>query len=96
LSNALPANVATPTLIEGLTDFTIVAAALGKGHTLVLTNAGTVMAVGSNKVGQCGINSTTDSVSQFKPCVFPADVKIAQVSTYLVVLIIVVAFIVLA
>eukprot|EP00797_Seminavis_robusta_P011653 Sro188_g081280.2 (616) ;mRNA; f:74842-77090 len=80
LTSTLPANVACPTLIESLADYTIVAAACGKSHTLVLTNAGTVMAVGANKVGQCGVKSTTDSVGQFKACVFPGEIKIAQIA----------------
>ena len=81
LTKDLGANVATPTLLEGLADQTIVSAAVGKFHTLVLTNEGTVLAVGSNKVGQCGIKSSTESLNQFKPCVFPPNVKIAQVGT---------------
>lgn len=82
LTKDLPANVATPTLLEGLANKTIVQAALGKSHTLVLTKEGAVFSVGYNKMGQCGIKSSVDTVAQFKPCVFaaPGDIKIAQVS----------------
>jgi len=79
LTKDMPANVAVPTLLEGLSDYTIVSAAVGKGHTLLLTNEGQVLAVGNNKEGQCGIKSSTESVNQFKLCVFPPNVKIAQV-----------------
>lgn len=81
LTKDLPSNVATPTLLEGLTDRTIISAACGKSHTLVLTNDGQVLSVGYNKMGQCGIKSSTETVSQFKACIFAAaaDIKIAQV-----------------
>lgn len=80
LTSALPSNVATPTLLESLAkDYTMVAAALGKGHTLVLTDQGQVLAVGFNKMGQCGVKSSVETISQFKPCIFPPNVKIAQV-----------------
>ena len=83
LTKDFPANVATPTLLQGggleYDDYTIVSAAVGKFHTLLLTSEGTVLAVGSNKLGQCGIKSSTEHVNQFKPCVFPPTVKIVQV-----------------
>jgi len=76
---SLPSNVAVPTPMDGLDDYNIISAAMGKSHTLFLTDEGKVLAVGSNKVGQCGIKSTTDMVSSIKPCIFPPDVKIVQV-----------------
>lgn len=79
LTSAMAANVAVPTLLEGLADHTIVSAALGKSHTLVLTNEGTVFAVGWNKMGQCGLKSSVEHIKEFKPCVFRPDIKIAQV-----------------
>lgn len=81
LTKDCPANVATPTLLNGgcLADHTIVSAAVGKFHTLLLTSEGIVLAVGSNKLGQCGIKSSTEHVHQFKPCVFPPSVKVVQV-----------------
>ncbi len=79
LTSSLAANVAVPTLIEGLSKYTIVSAALGKQHTLVLTSEGTVLAVGFNKMGQCGLKSSAETVKEFKECIFPAETKIAQV-----------------
>lgn len=84
LTKDMAANVAVPTLLSsessGLADVTIISAAVGKTHSLVLTDDGKVFAVGSNKMGQCGIKSATENVTQFKPCVFAPNVKIAQIA----------------
>jgi alpha-tubulin suppressor-like RCC1 family protein len=49
LGSALPTNVPTPQIIAHDVDM----AALGKSHTLLLSN-GVISALGSNKSGQCG------------------------------------------
>lgn len=46
-----------PTLIDSLTDFNIVKAACGKGHTLFLTDRGVIYSVGCNASGQLGIGN---------------------------------------
>ncbi|XP_013393987.1 protein RCC2 [Lingula anatina] len=51
-----------PTLIEFLKDFNIVDAALGKNHSLCLSDRGTVFAFGENKMGQLGLNNQTQCV----------------------------------
>lgn len=86
LGSSLPTNVALPTLLEELADTPIVSAAVGKGHSIVLTHEGTLMAVGNNKCGQCGVKSSVETINQFKPCLFAAtggvgsDPKIVQVN----------------
>lgn len=52
-----------PTLIPGLEKVNIVQAAVGRHHSLFLTDTGTVYACGDNKSGQCGIGNTTPSVN---------------------------------
>jgi len=47
-----------PTLIPALTQLNIVQAAVGRHHTLFLTDTGTVYACGENKSGQCGVGNT--------------------------------------
>lgn len=46
-----------PTLIDSLSDFNIVRAACGKGHTLFLTDQGVAYSVGCNVSGQLGLGS---------------------------------------
>lgn len=62
-------NIATPTVLDIPK---IKSAALGKSHTLfLLQDDDQLMAVGLNKVGQCGINrSSTEQVNNPKACVF--------------------------
>lgn len=47
----------TPTLIDGVEDKVFVHAAVGRNHTLLLTDRGIVYSCGDNKMGQCGINN---------------------------------------
>ncbi|XP_037731507.1 protein RCC2 homolog [Drosophila subpulchrella] len=47
-----------PTLIPALAQLNIVQAAVGRHHTLFLTDTGTVYACGENKSGQCGVGNT--------------------------------------
>lgn len=48
-----------PTAVSGLEGFNIVDAAVGRNHTLFLTDKGHVYAVGNNKSGQCGVGKST-------------------------------------
>ncbi|XP_035707042.1 protein RCC2 homolog [Folsomia candida] len=43
-----------PTLVKHLSDYTIVNVAMGRGHTLFLTDYGAVYSCGSDKMGQLG------------------------------------------
>ncbi|XP_023306324.2 protein RCC2 homolog [Lucilia cuprina] len=52
-----------PTVIPALEKFNIVQAAVGRHHSLFLTDTGTVYACGDNKSGQCGIGNTTPNVN---------------------------------
>lgn len=53
-----------PTLLEDISEHKVVDAALGRNHTLVLTDDGVVLACGSNKSGQLGTGgSSLDPVS---------------------------------
>ena len=47
-------------------EFTVVAAACGRNHTLFLTDRGTVFACGDNKSGQCGVGNATPVIHT--PC----------------------------
>jgi alpha-tubulin suppressor-like RCC1 family protein len=78
LSEALPTVVAGPTLLEGISN--VVDAAMGKSHTIVLDSSHTLYAVGSNKVGQCGIKSSIDAVPNWRKCILAAGVKPVQIS----------------
>lgn len=77
LGSSLPTNIVTPTPLE-LPD-KLVAAAMGKSHTVVLLENGELWATGANKVGQCGVRTFTD-VPQWRKCIVPEDVSIKQVS----------------
>ncbi|XP_037684304.1 protein RCC2 [Choloepus didactylus] len=54
--------VEAPRLIEGLSHEVIVSAACGRNHTLALTETGSVLAFGENKMGQLGLGNQTDAV----------------------------------
>uniref|UniRef100_A0A452V7C4 Protein RCC2 n=1 Tax=Ursus maritimus TaxID=29073 RepID=A0A452V7C4_URSMA len=54
--------VEAPKLIEGLSQEVIVSAACGRNHTLALTETGSVLAFGENKMGQLGLGNQTDAV----------------------------------
>ncbi|XP_064445920.1 protein RCC2 isoform X1 [Mirounga angustirostris] len=54
--------VEAPKLIEGLSHEVIVSAACGRNHTLALTETGSVLAFGENKMGQLGLGNQTDAV----------------------------------
>jgi len=44
-----------PTLVPALDGYRVVKAAVGKNHSLFLTDKGQVLACGENKMGQCGV-----------------------------------------
>uniref|UniRef100_A0A1B0G8T0 Uncharacterized protein n=1 Tax=Glossina morsitans morsitans TaxID=37546 RepID=A0A1B0G8T0_GLOMM len=52
-----------PTIIPTLEKFNIVQAAVGRHHSLFLTDTGTVFACGDNKSGQCGVGNTTPVIA---------------------------------
>ena len=78
LSETLPHVVASPTLLEGISN--VVDAAMGKSHTIVLDSSHTLHAVGSNKVGQCGVKTSIEAIPNWRKCIVPAGVKPVQVS----------------
>lgn len=56
-----------PTPIPGLENVNIIQAAVGRHHSLFLTDTGTVYACGENKCGQCGIGNTNATVTTPTP-----------------------------
>lgn len=77
LGSQLPTNVYEPTVISidtatatGTANTAVKSAAVGKSHTLLLLESGQVCAAGFNKLGQCGIKSSTETVPNFRKCVF--------------------------
>ena len=82
LSQSLPELVPLPSKLP-LENVSIVDGAVGKSHSILLDSNYKLHAVGSNKCGQCGINSSVESVPNFRKC--PLDgVNIMQVHTYCV------------
>lgn len=73
--------VPVPKKIEHASKF--VAAAVGKSHSILVTDDGICYAVGWNKYGQCGVNTSTEAINNWKKCVFAqaSGVKIVQVSS---------------
>lgn len=45
--------------MDTMSEFTVVGAAVGRNHTLLLTDRGSVFACGDNKSGQCGVGNNT-------------------------------------
>jgi hypothetical protein len=77
LSQSLPDLVPLPSKLP-LEDVVIVDGAVGKSHSILLDSNCKLHAVGSNKCGQCGINSSVETVANFRKC--PLDgVNIVQV-----------------
>lgn len=83
LGSGLGTYVGRPFLLEGLNQFVVVGGAVGKSHSIILTQNQELWAVGSNKVGQCGIKSNMDPVPNFRKCVL--DANVIQVRFHLVV-----------
>jgi len=55
-----------PQEVTFLEDYTIVKAAVGKSHSLFLTDRGSVFACGDNKSGQCGVGNNNSTITT--PC----------------------------
>jgi len=77
LSQSLPSVVPLATRLVDVPGL-VVDAAVGKSHTMVLTNEGLLYAVGANKSGQCGVRNFVD-VPNFRKCVLDGIHKIVQV-----------------
>lgn len=60
--------VPVPKKIEHSSKF--VAAAVGKSHSILVADDGVCYAVGLNKYGQCGVNTSIEAVLSWKKCVF--------------------------
>eukprot|EP00979_Chaetoceros_neogracilis_P015689 scaffold6388_cov267-Chaetoceros_neogracile.AAC.1 len=60
--------VPVPKKIEHGSKF--VAAAVGKSHSILVADDGVCYAVGLNKYGQCGVNSSIEAILGWKKCVF--------------------------
>jgi alpha-tubulin suppressor-like RCC1 family protein len=81
LSQSLPtAVVPLPTMLEYDFDSVVVDGAVGKSHTLLLTQKGEVYSVGANKAGQCGVRNNSTSVVNFRKCVGLEHETVVQVS----------------
>lgn len=64
--------------MDTMAEFTVVMAAVGRNHTLLLTDRGSVFACGDNKSGQCGVGNTTAVIHT--PCrISFKDDKISKV-----------------
>ena len=66
LTSSLGKNVWAPTELPGIPSGNVLSASVGKSHTLVLVDKEGIYAVGSNKVGQCGVNKGTEQVANFR------------------------------
>jgi hypothetical protein len=61
-----------------------IAAAVGKHHSILVEEGGDLYATGGNKYGQCGVNTSTDSITNWRKCIFEKsedgdDVQVVQV-----------------
>jgi len=45
-----------------------VGAALGKAHSILIEEGGTAYAVGNNKYGQCGVNTSVEAILSWRKC----------------------------
>jgi alpha-tubulin suppressor-like RCC1 family protein len=89
LTSSNPKLVVLPTLLDMSTLLSdqhhavVVGGAVGKAHTVLLTNHGDLYAVGSNKSGQCGSSQSIETISKFKKCQVASGtpVTMAQVAS---------------
>uniref|UniRef100_A0A0V0GAN5 Alpha-tubulin suppressor n=1 Tax=Triatoma dimidiata TaxID=72491 RepID=A0A0V0GAN5_TRIDM len=51
-----------PYFLESMKDMNVVNASCGRNHTLLLTDRGTVYAMGDNKMGQCGVGNSNPNI----------------------------------
>lgn len=70
LTGQLGKNVFSPTELPGLPKGKVISAGVGKHHTIVLLENDGLYAVGSNKVGQCGVNKGSEQLANFKKSTF--------------------------
>ena len=81
------ANVPFPKKIEvtGNLDGKFVGGAVGKSHSILIDESGVCYAVGWNKYGQCGVNTSNEAVLGWRKCILASasDAKIVQVSSTL-------------
>lgn len=66
-------------------DGKFVSAAVGKSHSILVGADGDVYAVGGNKCGQCGVNTKTEAILNWRKCIFDKtdvedSIEIVQVS----------------
>jgi len=83
LSQSLPSTavVPLPTMLEyDFGSVVVVDGAVGKSHTLLLTQKGELYSVGANKAGQCGVRNCSTSVVNFRKCVGLEHETMVQVS----------------
>jgi len=82
IGSGTSACVPLPTKIELEGKF--VGAAVGKNHSVLVEEDGSVWAVGGNKYGQCGVNTKIEAILKWKKCVFDTDsseeIEIVQAS----------------
>jgi hypothetical protein len=81
LGASFPVEIILPTPME-LPGGKLISAAIGKSHTLFLMEDGSVLGVGNNKAGQCGVKSSIDLIPNYRKCVLPDDVTIVKVCAY--------------
>ena len=79
LGSGLPTNVYWPTLLSDdswAAGRPIVQAATGKAHSMFLTDQGDVYALGTNKLGQCGVKPgvASEMVGSPRLCAAPEGV----------------------
>jgi alpha-tubulin suppressor-like RCC1 family protein len=69
-------NVYLPSAVSAVTG--VIDAAVGKGHTLLLTRSGSLWAAGATNKGQCGVGRTSETpVLSWTPCRISGIVKVA-------------------
>ena len=69
-------NVYLPSAVSAVTG--VIDAAVGKGHTLLLTRSGSLWAAGATNKGQCGVGRTSETpVLAWTPCRISGIVKVA-------------------
>mmetsp|Transcript_8896 Transcript_8896/g.19587 ORF Transcript_8896/g.19587 Transcript_8896/m.19587 type:complete len:579 (-) Transcript_8896:275-2011(-) len=73
----LPARrtVWTPTPMEVPTTSDLVAAAVGKGHSLLIDADGVGYAAGFNKFGQCAVNTSIETINKWRKIIVGSDVS---------------------
>lgn len=55
--------VEVPTVVPALSHLNVISAAVGRHHSLFLTDTGAVYACGENKSGQCGVSNSNSPIT---------------------------------